>query len=138
MYSIYHIPGVKIGCSKRVEQRVKEQGYSKYELLEVHSDIDTASLREKELQKEYGYEIDCSNYIQVLQFAKAGNKLAIAAAAEKKRKPILAFSYETNKLIGEYKSVRAAGIALSTAHSNIVCMLKGRIKQINGYTFKYA
>ncbi len=138
MYSIYHIPGVKIGCSKRVKDRVKEQGYSEYEVLETHTDIDTASLREKELQKEYGYDIDYTNYKQVLEFAKAGNKLAIEAAAKKKRKPILAFSYETNKLIGEYKSVRAAGIELSTAHSNIVCMLKGRIKQINGYTFKYA
>jgi hypothetical protein len=70
MYSIYHIPGIKIGCSKRVEQRVMEQGYSKYDLLEVHSDIDTASLREKELQKEYGYRIDNveynkTNYVQL-------------------------------------------------------------------------
>ena len=74
MYSIYHIPGIKIGCSKRVEQRVKEQGYNKYELLEVHSDIDTASLREKELQKEYGYseKFIKTDYKQQIEFGKKG------------------------------------------------------------------
>jgi hypothetical protein len=56
VYSIYHIPGIKIGCSKRVQQRVKEQGYTQFEILETHSDIDIASKREIELQKQYGYE----------------------------------------------------------------------------------
>lgn len=74
MYSIYHIPGVKIGCSKRVEQRVKEQGYKKYELLEVYHDINKASEREKELQKEYGYieKNVKTDYKQQIEFAKFG------------------------------------------------------------------
>lgn len=59
MYYIYHIPDVKIGCTAQdVKKRVKDQGYSDYEVLEVHSCIDTASDRELQLQKEYGYKVD--------------------------------------------------------------------------------
>lgn len=57
MYTIYHIPGVKIGCTMNLRRRMNEQGYDDgdYEILEVHDDIDIASRREIELQKEYGY-----------------------------------------------------------------------------------
>ena len=51
MYHIYHIKGVKIGCSKNPTKRIKQQGYSKWEILETHIDIDVASVRERELQK---------------------------------------------------------------------------------------
>jgi hypothetical protein len=69
MYTIYHIPGVKIGCSNEVENRVKNQGYSHYEILETHNDINIASYREKELQLLYGYEVDKSSYKQVTSIA---------------------------------------------------------------------
>ena len=62
MYYIYHIPGVKIGCSIRPEKRVKSQGYSKYQILEEYTDKDKASKREIELQKEYGYKVDSRVY----------------------------------------------------------------------------
>ena len=73
MYYIYHIKGIKIGCSKRPKQRVKEQGYSEYELLEQHSDIELASKREIELQNEYGYyekftKVDYKHSIQNWQY----------------------------------------------------------------------
>jgi len=56
-YSIYHIPGIKIGCTKqKVSKRVKQQGYTKFEILETYDDIEIASDREIELQKQYGYE----------------------------------------------------------------------------------
>jgi len=58
MYYIYHIPGVKIGCTNNLQRRIREQGFSNYELLEQHSDKFTASNREKELQKIYGYRLD--------------------------------------------------------------------------------
>lgn len=73
MYSIYHIPGVKIGCSKRVQQRVREQGYTKFEIIETHTDIDLASIREKELQKEYGYRIDRGEYSKI-DYSTPGRK----------------------------------------------------------------
>lgn len=73
MFSIYHIPTFvhkdgsigKIGCTTRPTERVLEQGYSKFEILEEHSCIDTASIREIELQKEYGYKVDTIPYWKV-------------------------------------------------------------------------
>lgn len=62
MYYIYHIPNVKIGCTNNPKRRVKDQGYRDYNILETHNDIDVASKRELELQKEYGYKIDKNSY----------------------------------------------------------------------------
>jgi hypothetical protein len=72
MYYIYHIPTFvwkdgsigKIGCTTRPKQRVSQQGYSSYEILETHDCIDRASQRELELQKEYGYKVDKATYIR--------------------------------------------------------------------------
>jgi hypothetical protein len=58
MFIIYHIKGVKIGCTTQPKERVKEQGYSDFEIIENHTDIYLASDREQELQKEYGYRVD--------------------------------------------------------------------------------
>lgn len=55
MYYIYHIKGVKIGCSVEPQKRVNKQGYTEYDILEIHTDIDIASTREVELRKQYGY-----------------------------------------------------------------------------------
>lgn len=63
MYFIYHIPGVKIGCTTNPRKRILiEQKYSEWEILEEHLDIDTASTRELELQRKYGYAIDSRSY----------------------------------------------------------------------------
>jgi len=61
-YYIYHIPNVKIGCSTNPKHRVKKQGYSSFKILETHDCIDSASDRERELQKEYGYKVDIVPY----------------------------------------------------------------------------
>jgi len=61
-YYIYHIPNVKIGCTTQVQYRVHKQGYSEFEILETHDDIDVASKRELELQKQYGYPVDIAPY----------------------------------------------------------------------------
>ena len=66
MYYIYHIPGHKIGCSKTPAERVAKQGYTQFDVLEVHSDINEASKREIELQKEYGYEVDHHLYSRIV------------------------------------------------------------------------
>ena len=55
MYYIYHIKGVKIGCTKHLTRRMREQGFEQYEILETHEDIDVASKREIELQNKFGY-----------------------------------------------------------------------------------
>jgi NUMOD1 domain len=69
MYYIYHIPGVKIGCSINPKVRVKKQGYSDYELLETHTDIKIASIREIELQKQYGFNEHGCSYVQTIKTA---------------------------------------------------------------------
>ncbi len=67
MYYIYHIPGIKIGCSMYPKQRVKAQGYSDYEILETHEDGWLAGDREIELQKQYGYSLDNVHYMISVQ-----------------------------------------------------------------------
>ena len=64
-YAIYHIPGVKIGVTNNVKNRVEEQqGYNEgeYEILEMSDDINYVSKRELELQSEYGYRVDRRPY----------------------------------------------------------------------------
>lgn len=61
-YKIYHIEGVKIGCSINPQKRVKKQGYDNFTILEEYNDINIASQREIELQKKYGYTLDCTPY----------------------------------------------------------------------------
>ena len=67
MYSIYHIVGIKIGCSTQVVKRIKEQGFNNFEILEEHTDIYVASDREMDLQKQYGYKVDNIPYWQSAQ-----------------------------------------------------------------------
>ena len=73
MYYIYHIKGVKIGCSTQPKIRVKRQGYTEYEILETHTDIDVASQREIALQKQYGYKVDNTTYSQSYEWVTKGN-----------------------------------------------------------------
>lgn len=72
MYYIYHVPGIKIGCSQEVERRLIKQGYHNYEILETHEDGWHAGNRELELQKEYGYPVDKIHYMNsIANFKKA-------------------------------------------------------------------
>ena len=64
MYYIYHIEGVKIGCTNDVERRINQQGFTSCEVLEEHFDIFKASNREIELQKKYGYRVDSIPYFK--------------------------------------------------------------------------
>ena len=69
MYYIYHIPEVKIGCTCQLEKRMKRQGFTEWEILEVHEDIAVASKRELELQQQYGYSVDHVSYDKVLNIS---------------------------------------------------------------------
>jgi hypothetical protein len=66
-YYIYHIPTIKIGCTVNINHRMKEQGFTDWEILEEHTDIYVASEREIELQKEYGYPVDKNPYWQSVE-----------------------------------------------------------------------
>jgi hypothetical protein len=67
MYYIYHIEGVKIGCTTQPNKRTKEQGFDSFIILEEHTDIYEASDREIQLQKKYNYPIDTTPYWQSSQ-----------------------------------------------------------------------
>lgn len=58
MYYIYHIKDRKIGVSEDPEYRTRRQGFTEYEILELHFNIFMVSNREQELQKQYGYPVD--------------------------------------------------------------------------------
>ena len=67
MYYIYHIPGVKIGCTDNVQERISAQKFINYEVLEEHTDAYIASDREIALQKQYGYPVDKIPYWKTIQ-----------------------------------------------------------------------
>jgi NTP pyrophosphatase (non-canonical NTP hydrolase) len=65
MYYLYHIPGIKIGVTTDLEERVeRQQGYDKgeYEVIMSTEDIDLVSKKEISLQKALGYRVDRQLY----------------------------------------------------------------------------
>ena len=110
MFYIYHIPTVKIDCSKQPERRVRAQGYTDYEILEQYEDGWLAGDRELELQREYGYPVDTIHYMKVRRFTDAersGNdqpklrKLTMQQAREIRAKYV-PYEYSHRKLAKEY------------------------------------
>jgi len=74
-YKIYHIPGVKIGCTTNVQKRIIEtQGYKpgEYEILFETDNVAEASKVEQTLQKDLGYKVDRKPYKDL--FKKTMNK----------------------------------------------------------------
>lgn len=64
-YKIYHIPGVKIGCTTNIQKRVVDvQGYKQgeYEILFETDDLLEASKAEITLQNDLGYKVDLKPY----------------------------------------------------------------------------
>ena len=164
MYSIYHIEGVKIGVSKNVKRRVKKQGYDTYEILEEHTDIYEVSLREHQLQREYGYKVDTQPYYKMIKIAtkkscSKGGKLGgskggkiggkaptkvIPGHMERMRKlsinavkrAILQFDLDGN-FIKEWECGAYAARELGLQATLINAVLKGRQRTTGGYIFKY-
>ena len=81
IYTIYHIPEFVYGCGSvgkigvsyklktRINQNLKKslEGFTKWEVLEEHTDVYEVSDREIELQKEYGYKVDCIPYWKTIE-----------------------------------------------------------------------
>ena len=67
-YYIYHIPGEKIGCTTDLVKRMKNQGFTNWEILwQEEGDYEfgwIAGEKEIELQKQYGLPVDTINYQQ--------------------------------------------------------------------------
>ena len=65
MYHLYHIPGVKIGVTTNLEERVeRQQGYypEEYYVIMSTTDINLISEKEISLQKALGYRVDRQLY----------------------------------------------------------------------------
>jgi hypothetical protein len=163
MYYIYHIEGVKIGCTTNPKKRVKAQGYNKYSILETYVDINTASVRERELQKEYGYKVDTSDYYKQMKMVKAASKPFVRKRAvkntnqkERASKAVVTshqLNYQWNKegrknmtvlqydmdgnFIKEYESLKSAAESIGVTSGFITMVCKGYRKSAKGYTFNY-
>lgn len=71
MYYIYHVRGVKIGCTTDLEERVeKKQGYTNYDILYTTNNIHKASKKELELQAKYKYKQDKKSYKEIIMNIK--------------------------------------------------------------------
>ena len=69
MYYVYYIPGVKVGCTNNLEERVeKQQGYTKdqYKVLFSTKSIELASKKEKFFQDTLGYKVDDDTYLELI------------------------------------------------------------------------
>ena len=77
MYYLYHIKGIKWGCSKNLSKRLKSQGYSltdAYEIIE-EDDLDKAADMEKEFNIRDGYHWrDDQDYRVILNAGKHAYK----------------------------------------------------------------
>lgn len=69
---IYHIFNKKIGCTNNVKVRMRTQHIKEgeYEILEEHTNAKVASIREMELQKQYGYRVDNVPYWKTIKNQK--------------------------------------------------------------------
>ena len=158
MYSIYHIPTFvhkdgsigKIGCTHQEPKvRVEKQGYSSFEILETHDCIDSASVREIELQKEYGYKVDIVSYKHSynqrvrLAGSKSNKKTQSARkngiiSGKKRSKKVLQYDLDGN-FIKEWNSIREAHYNTNISRMGISRCCSNRASYITagGYKWKY-
>lgn len=157
MYQLYHIKGIKWGCSKNLVKRLKQQGYSLVDVCEIveESNIDIASELEKEWNIRDGYSWNDSqdyrrvkkmasiggkatsaNPINVNNFKKVASKNAVANSLKsryKLQKVVLQYDLDGN-FIKEWPGVRYV-----KTHTNICCSkcVRGLKKTAGGYIWKF-
>jgi hypothetical protein len=152
MFSLYHIKGVKWGCTKRkVSIRVKEQGYTiddVCEVIEIKNLIDAAELEDK-LNIRDGYKRDRRKYNtdctiggkisgnkKSIKYLKKIGKLGNQSNIEKYGQKIIATNIKTGN-ISNFNSIREAERKLNIQAPLIRRCLKNLQPKSKGYTFKY-
>lgn len=158
-FYIYHVPGVKIGCTCRLRTRLRVQGLldTEWEILETHTDSKVASAREQELQREYGYKVDIGRSAYNIEArlegcSKGGKKSgkksgAIArdsgqltrvgkANSIRRRQPVLAYRRDTGEFVGEFESQTDAARQLGVVQGGITSVLNGKSSHAKGYHFE--
>lgn len=161
IYYIYEIPGKKVGCTKNFTSRQRVQkDKGKMIILETHTNIDQASKRELELQREKGYPIDDKDYKTVVQIGKYGRE-CITKESIKKRKANTDYNNSTaalrkiwnskkktvkvtlkkdNTLVGIYKGLNYAARKLNVDEANAATCANPKFKyplSVKGYVFEY-
>lgn len=122
MYYIYHIPGIKIGCTTNPKNRIKKQGFINYEILEIHKCPKIAGDRELQLQADYGYKIDNCHYLQIIE---AGNKAHISnigRTISEEHKNKLSIVHKGKTISEEHKA------KISAANKNTIISDETKIK----------
>ena len=150
MYSIYHIPEYvhkdgsigKIGVTQSLKRRInnyKGLKLSDMEVLEEHTDVYKVSDREIELQKEYGYKVDCLPYYKALYMGKAKlvHKDHLDKIHKLNSKIVLAYNKITNEFIGEFESTMDTAKKLNCSSSKVSEVCNGRRPWTKGFIFKY-
>jgi NTP pyrophosphatase (non-canonical NTP hydrolase) len=117
-YSIYHIPGKKIGVTCDLNNRLtRQQGYKpgEYEVLLSSNNIDIVSDMERELQLVYGYKVDRDSY----------KDLIISKKQKKKKTMVLNVTEQTttfpcpvNKLKGQL--LDSIGLVIETQYGKFI------------------
>ena len=133
-YYIYHIPGVKIGCTNNLHRRLKtEQKVNNFIVLETHTDIYIASDREIELQKQYGLPIDTIPYYvsieRLLKGKDKGNSKEARAKAVSNTDYVQKVKNTDYHLIASKIDYKMVAIAISKANKGKKAWNKGMTKQ---------
>jgi NTP pyrophosphatase (non-canonical NTP hydrolase) len=75
MYYIYHIKGIKVGCTSDLKNRVElQQGYTNYEILYKTRNIKKASEAEIYYQDKFNYKKDKNSYLELTLKTNTMNK----------------------------------------------------------------
>jgi NTP pyrophosphatase (non-canonical NTP hydrolase) len=115
MYYLYHVPGVKIGVTTNLEDRVeRQQGYypEEYKVIMSTTDIDLISEKERQLQKALGYRVDMKPY----------NKLKCNKMKINVTEMTTTFPCPVNKLKG--RLIDNKGMSWETEFGKVVITLK--------------
>jgi len=115
MYYLYHVPGVKIGVTTDLEDRIeRQQGYysDEYEVIMSTTDIDLVSEKERQLQKALGYRVDMKPY----------NKLKCNKMKINVTEMTTTFPCPVNKLKG--RLIDNKGMSWETEFGKVVITLK--------------
>ena len=138
MYYVYHVPGIKVGMTKDLGDRVfEQQGYEPrdIELLFVSRDMEAASKKELEYQKALQYPVDRQSYKDLMnkQKPKAMNNFKINVT-----EMTTTFPCYNRELAGYLMSNRGRAIELKDGQKFIVndnlidwCKENGRTSMYN-------
>ena len=147
-----------------VVRRMKQQNIKEgeYEIVEKHSNAKTASIREIELQKQYGYKVDNIPYWKTLKNSKkaqnpiaqakrvantdyksrvlnidyVNRKIDFIKKAKKYEKPIIQYDLKGN-IVKHWDSAKQAEKELNLSQGGIGQCCRGKLKQAYGYIWTH-